>query len=225
MLLEKHPKNIVDCESWFRECPPKEGKKQWVEGRSAMELAKYITQAFPAVPTEIESAIEKIAHSNARFKWDAEYKTALPGKGEGRNHDAILFNNDILVTIEAKADETLGGLVKEEIKKASVNKLYRITKLLEHLFPGNFRNYHDLRYQLITASVGTILEAKKKNVDTAVLLVIVFETNGKVKEENLAINRTDVAKFLEAANAYEENGLTVIPNNTDVKLYFKEIVI
>ena len=42
MKLKKHPKNIVDCDSWYNACPPKKGKKQWVDGRSAKELAKYI---------------------------------------------------------------------------------------------------------------------------------------------------------------------------------------
>jgi hypothetical protein len=78
---------------------------------------------------------------------------------------------------------------------------------------------------LLTASAGTILEAKKRNLDTAVLFVLVFKTTGDVEEVKLASNHQDVLSFLEAANAYDEKGLKVIPNNTGIKLYFKEIVV
>lgn len=225
MLLKKHPKDIVDHNSWRKECPPKKGDIQWVDGRSAKELAKYITKNLYSVPAEIESALKAIVSSKSEFDWDAEYVTQLPGIGEGRNHDAILYNKDIVITIEAKADETLGNLIEDEIKNASVNKLYRITSLLEHIFKGGFKNYQKLRYQLLTASVGTILEAQNQKCKTAVLLVLVFKSNGDVKEENLIANHKDIEAFLSATNAYVENGLFVIPNNTDIKLYFKEIVI
>ena len=59
----------------------------------------------------------------------------------------------------------------------------------------------------------------------AVLLVVVFKSNGKVSEEKLAENSKDIEEFLKATEAYQENGLYVIPNNSDVKLYFKEIII
>ena len=225
MKLKKHLKNIVDLDSWFNECPPKKKEKQWVDGRSAMELAKYITKNLPLVPAELEEAISKVVPADAEFDWDAEYVTALPGAGEGRNHDAVLYNEDIVITIEAKADETLGNLIGEELKNASVNKLNRISKLLEYIFEGSFKDYQNLRYQLLTASVGTLLEAKKQNLATAVMTVLVFKTNGDVIEEKLASNHKDIEEFLTAVGAYEENGLYVIPNNTDIKLYFKEIII
>ena len=225
MLLKKHPNNIIDHESWYNVCPPKKGEKQWADGRSAKELAKYMTKNLPSVPAEIENAIKTIVPAKAEFEWDAEYVTNLPGIGEGRNHDAILFNKDIVITIEAKADETLGNLIEEEIKTASVNKLYRISSLLEYIFKGGFKDYQNLRYQLLTASVGTILEAQKKNCKTAVLIVLVFKSNGKVTEEKVTANHKDVEAFLNATKAYKENGLYVIPNNTDIKLYFKEIIL
>ena len=225
MKLNQHHKKIVTIDDWYKICPPKKGEKQWVDGRSAKELAKYLTGKIPFVPTEIENAVNAVVPADAEFDWDAEYVTNLPGVGEGRNHDAILFNKDIVITIEAKADETLGNLIKEEIKNASVNKLYRISNLLEYLFKGGVKNYQNLRYQLLTASVGTLLEAKNKNCKTAVLIVLVFKSNGKVTEEKVVANHRDVEAFLNATESYEENGLYIIPNNTDIKLYFKEIVI
>ena len=225
MLLKKHPKNIIDHDSWYNVCPPKKGEKQWADGRSAKELAKYITKQLPFVPAEIENAVGSIVSANAEFDWDAEYVTNLPGIGEGRNHDGILFNKDIVITIEAKADETLGNLIAEEIKTASVNKLHRISSMLEYIFKGGFKDYQNLRYQLLTASVGSILEAQNKKCKTAVLIVLVFKSNGKVTEEKVTANHKDVEAFLNATKAYKENGLYVIPNNTDIKLYFKEIIL
>ena len=225
MKLNKHDKGIFDDASWKKIRPPKKGDLQWQDGRSAKELAKYITESLPLVPKEIENAISPIISVNAEFDWDAEYVTNLPGIGEGRNHDAILFNKDIVITIEAKADETLGNLIKEEIKTASVNKLHRISGMLDYIFKGGDKDYQNLRYQLLTASVGTILEAQNKKCKIAVLIVLVFKSNGKVEEEKVAANHKDVEAFLNATKAVKENGLYVIPNNTEIKLYFKEIVI
>ena len=225
MKLNAHKHGITDPQSWKQFCPPKKGDLQWRDGRSAKELATYMTKQFPAIPAEIELTLQPLVSSTAQFDWDAEYVTPLPGKGEGRNHDAILYNDDIVVTIEAKADETLGNLIDEERQHASVNKLHRISALLNTLFDGGFKSYSQLRYQLLTASVGSILEAEKRNVTTAVMLVLVFKTNGNVMEEKLSANHQDIENFLVATNAYEENGFHVIPNNSNVKLYFKEIIL
>lgn len=97
--------------------------------------------------------------------------------------------------------------------------------MLEYIFKGGFKDYQKLRHQLLTASVGTILEAQNKNCKAAVLIVLVFKSNGKVTEEKITANHKDVEAFLNDTKAYEENGLYVIPNTTDIKLYFKEIVI
>ena len=43
----------------------------------------------------------------------------------------IFFNKDIVITIEAKADETLGNLVEEEIKNAENRKKNRNFGLIQ----------------------------------------------------------------------------------------------
>lgn len=225
-IKKDHPKNIVDVDSWKEICPPKKKDKQWKEKRSAFELANYMTKNFPLVPKEIEDTLKAFVSCDTDFKWDAEYATPLPCTGEGRNHDAILLSdNNIVVTIEAKADEPLGNTIEKEIKNASVNKLQRIGKLLDYLFKADFNKYHELRYQLLTAAAGTLIEAERKKVPVAVMLVIVFETTGDVKPEKLEANRKDIDAFLKAVNSHEKNGLMLIPNNTDIELYFKKIVI
>ena len=64
-----------------------------------------------------------------------------------------------------------------------------------------------------------------KELNTAVLFVLVFKTNGDISEEKLISNHKDIENFLEATNAYDEDGFKVIPNNTGIKLYFKEIIL
>lgn len=225
MKLNDHEEHIVDCDSWRMVRPPKKPNLQWKDGRSAKELAKYMTSALPNVPREIEEVLQNFVGMDASFHWDAEYVTELPGEGEGRNHDAIIYNEDVVVCIEAKADEPLGNLIEDEIDGASINKLSRICSLLKMLFKNGFKKYAELRYQLLTASTGTILEAQKRGVDNAVLLVIVFKSEKHTKQEKLDNNDKDIQKFLNVVNATDCKNLKKISNNSDVNLYFGKIVI
>lgn len=225
MKLNEHKDKIVDCKTWQIHRPPKKPNIQWKDGRSAKELARYITKTLPNVPMEIEKVLKTFVDDDAVFHWDAEYVTKLPGSGEGRNHDAIIYNDDIVVCIEAKADETLGNLIGEEIKGASVNKLSRICSLLKLLFKDGFKNYDKLRYQLLTASAGTIIEAQERGVDNAILLVIVFKSENHTTKEKLESNNIDIQNFLKETNAVDYKNLKMIPNNTGINLYFAKIEI
>ena len=62
-------------------------------------------------------------------------------------------------------------------------------------------------------------------IHTAVMLVLVFKTSGDVEEEKLASNHRDIENFLKTANAYDESGFKAILNSTDIKLYFKELIL
>lgn len=225
MRLNKHINNITDCDTWKMHRPPKKPDIQWRDGRSAKELARFITNALPNMPMEIEKILKTFVGESAVFDWDAEYVTKLPGSGEGRNHDAILYNDDIIVCIEAKADETLGNLIGEEIKGASVNKLSRICSLLKLLFKDGFKDYNNLRYQLLTASAGTIIEAQERGVENAVLLVVVFKSENHTTKEKLENNNMDIQNFLQATNAVDYENLKMIPNSTGINLYFSKIEI
>ena len=225
MKLNQHVEHIIDCDSWKEKRPPKKPDIHWQEGRSAMELARYVTSAMPNMPREIEKVLESFVSQESVFDWDAEYVTKLPGSGEGRNHDAIFYNNDIIVCVEAKADESLGNLISDELSNASINKLSRICCLLKMLFKDGFKQYADLRYQLLTASTGTILEAQKRGVDKAILLVIVFKSEKCTTKEKLDINDKDIQNFLSATNAIDYKNFKKIPNNTGIDLYFGKIVI
>ena len=225
---------INDIDTWFQSAPPMGGTKQWKDGRSAKELARYMTANYPAVPKEIEDSLSFFVGKNACFDWAAEYVTDfLPfglGKGEGRNHDAFMFNSDIVVGIEGKADESLGSqLIGDALENASVNKKQRINGLIQMLFGDVPENHKNIRYQLVTASAATLLEATKKNVKKAILMVIVFKKNGYYSEEKIASNNADIQNFLNDISAKENGEYYIIPTaygkENNIDLYFKHIEI
>lgn len=210
------------------------GTKQWKDGRSAKELARYMTANYPIVPQEIENALSFVVDKNADFDWAAEYVTDfLPfglGRGEGRNHDAFMFNSNIVVGIEGKADESLGSqLIGDALENASDNKKQRINGMIQMLFGDSPENHKSIRYQLVTASVATLLEATKKNVKKAVLLIIVFKKNGCYSEAKINANNADIKRFLANISAEQINDYFIIPTaygrENNIDLYFKHIEI
>ncbi|MBQ9784229.1 MAG: hypothetical protein IJW29_01890 [Clostridia bacterium] len=232
MLLKNN--GIADLDSWFKIAPPMGGAKQWKDGRSAKELARYMTANYPCVPKEIENTLSFFVGKNAVFDWAAEYVTEfLPfglGRGEGRNHDAFMFNSDIVVGIEGKADESLGSqLIGDALENASDNKKQRINGMIQMLFGDVPENHKSIRYQLVTASVATLLEATKKNVKKAILMVIVFKKGGCYSEEKIAANNADIQRFLTDIAAKQNGEYFIIPTvygkENNIELYFKHIEI
>jgi len=220
---------ITDINSWFALRPPMGGKKQWKNGRSAKELARYMTKNYPDVPKEIEDLLLKFTSAGSEFEWDAEYVTDFEkyglGKGEGRNHDGMMVNGDIFVGIEGKADESLGNLLGEELNNTSINKRNRIDGMIKMLFDDEAEVHSGLRYQLITASTATLLEAKERNLSKALLLVLVFKKEGSYSPTKIERNNADISKFLTETNAEQKDGCWKIPNKTGIDLYFKKIEI
>src|SRR5690554_6834946 len=103
-------KEIKTIDDWFRECPPKQKNKHWKDGRSAKELARYLTMVLPKVPLELYNIFSKFS-SMDQITVAPEYVTSFVtkgfGSGEGRNHDSLVLMKDAVIGIEAKADEGL----------------------------------------------------------------------------------------------------------------------
>lgn len=220
---------ITDIDSWFELSPPMGGLKQWKDGRSAKELARYMTKSYPIVPKEVENLLSNFTSADSEFEWDAEYVTSFEkhglGKGEGRNHDGMMVNEDVFVGIEGKADESLGNLLGEELKNASDNKMTRINGMIEMLFDDGAESHKNLRYQLITASTATLLEAKERNLSKALLLVLVFKKDGSYSDFKIERNNADITNFLTETNAKSINDYWQIPTKTGIDLYFEKIEI
>ena len=224
--------DIYDLDSWFKVAPPMGAEKQWRLGRSAMELARYMTANFPNVPAEIENILSDFTSSEAVFDWAGEYVTSFAdhnlGRGEGRNHDAFMWNDDVVVGIEGKADESLGSqLIGDAILNASENKMHRIRGMIKMLFGDVPENHKDIRYQLVTATAATLLEAKERNVKNAVLLVLVFKKEGCYSEQKINANNADIDRFLNEISAVPCGKYYLIPTTygkkNSINLYFAKI--
>ena len=224
---------ITNVETWEIKAPPMGKIRQWVDGRSAKELARYMTKNYPQLPTEIESILKEFVRDDSEFDWAAEYVTRFEpfglGRGEGRNHDAFLYNDELVIGIEGKADEPLGSqLIGEALKDATPNKAQRINGMIQMMFGGTPEAHKDIRYQLVTAATATLLEATKKNVKKALLLVIVFNSS-KCSEEKLERNNKDIDNFLRDISAKNIGEHYIIPTRygeeTGVELFFKKIEI
>ena len=54
---------LSTVELWKKKAPPMGGDKQWKDGRSAKELAKYMTSDYPNLPSELEEILSNINNS------------------------------------------------------------------------------------------------------------------------------------------------------------------
>ena len=231
-------KEINTLESWQVLGSPMGGDVQWKDGRSAKELARYILHSYPNIPVEIENILTPFIGTDAFLDWKVEYETSFAhfgyGRGMGRNHDMVIYNDDIFVGVEAKADEPFGDkTIGEELQKASDNKKERIEKLIQLVLGDSVENHLDLRYQLLTACGGILLEAKDRGIPNAVLLVLVFlksgvdaQGNKYFEEEKRLRNNADWNHFLVQMNAQKSsNGYYEILTNNGIKLYAQKIEI
>lgn len=121
------------------------------------------------MPIELEEQLSPFVSSDSVFEWAAEYVTDFAshdlGRGEGRNHDAMMVNDRIFVGIEDKADESLGSqYVETALIGASDNKKHRIEGMIHMLYGDSPEVHKEIRYQLVTAACATLLEAKMRGL-------------------------------------------------------------
>lgn len=228
--------NIFTIEDWKRISPPMGGDRQWKDGRSAKELARYITATLPNVPFEVETVLSHFVSKDSAFEWAAEYVTDFAshnlGRGEGRNHDAMMANDKLFVGIEGKADESFGSqYIGTALIGASDNKKHRINGMIDMLYGASTENHTNIRYQLITASCATLLEAKERKLNKALLMIIVFKKKGCYSEEKVGQNKKDMQDFLKSIGAIQaaDGDYWFVPTDYGkrhgIDLYFSEISI
>lgn len=208
---------ITTVDEWFKAAPPKGEKTQWKEGRSAMEMARFaVSKEFPAF---ILRLTKWAGIDDQYYKCEPEAKTSFE-KGMGisgpRNHDLLMVGDNSIIGVEAKVSESFDKTLQEKKVGASANMLTRLTKCKEYLFGDNIPSDADeLYYQLFSATIGTIIEAKRRHKNTAVALFVTFK--GKVSKEpnysdNVKINNDAFVKFCAALGLGPEGGkLKYIP--------------
>lgn len=206
-LTDGSGSTITGWQSWS---PPKH-VQHWVPGRSAMECARaWFRTGSLGCPEEIRRLLESnavtraLAFSHGR----PEMVTALPMRGEGRNHDLWLVGHSgdqqVTVCIEAKADEPFGDFVANALASArrrnpETGLPARARKLIE-VITGREADpekapWASVRYQLLTALAGTALQAQKDRSAFAVLVVHEFVGSATV-DEKVLVNARDLAAFV-----------------------------
>lgn len=118
----QHIRSFTD---WEKYALPPYRKVHWREGRSAFELGRSWTSGGePTVPAQLVQLLESKEGTRRTVikSGITEHETTLPFSNRGaRCHDlALRAERDgcvVTICIEAKADESFGGTVAEELRK------------------------------------------------------------------------------------------------------------
>jgi hypothetical protein len=215
---------IRSFDDWERfALPPARKKLHWKPDRSACELGRIWTASGePAVPRQLTELLE--SHEGTRgisiLSGITERETPLPFGSRGpRCHDLALHGEQdgraVTICIEAKADESFGGMIRREYNAARRSAARRkgghtkfperldwliVSLLALHAFEDDQHQVladavADLPYQLLPAFAGTLLEAEHQGASKAVFIVHEFCTP-KTADANLDANADALNRFL-----------------------------
>lgn len=219
----KNDTKITSVEDWYKVAPPKKPAEQWKDGRSAKELARFVTG--PSFGEFVKLLLKNMGIKEQDFVCEPEAETRFEiqssleqidlGVSGPRNHDLLMTGKTCVIGVEAKVSEKFGEYtVKKEWEKACTpnKREKRISGLIQFLSDGVYQDYEhtpdsikELQYQLFTATVGTILEAKRKVIKEAIVLVMVFKGNvAKEDDYNTKCDNNDAA-FNAFKNAFFVN--------------------
>ncbi len=187
LSIVKNGVAIHSVSEWREFAPPQNPERQWKENHSARAFAEYATSdKFPAL---IARLLAKCGITMQGFKCEPEAITPFPencfGKNGPRHHDLLMVGEDCVIGVEAKVSERFGKRISQEAENASENKRKRVLGLVNYLegtsfneivFPADIK---DLRYQLFTATVGTIIAAKNAGKTTAIVLLLSLNMSSK----------------------------------------------
>jgi len=205
-------KEIRSVGDWFAAAPPKLGRRQWADGRSAKELARawFPAAGGPTVPPELQELLDSRRETRgAAFdRGEPERVTTFDRcGGEGRNADLVLWGRcpigKLLVSIEAKADEPFGEVAGEYVRKSiSANPRSQVPERFGLLcrgllgLPPENDEAPSLRYQLFTAIAGALVEGQAFGADAT--LFVVHEFIGETDDDKVAANAADLNRFVRA---------------------------
>ena len=205
-IRSSNGQEIRSVDDWLLYAPPKRGILHWKDGRSAKELAKsWLVTGSPNMPDDLVTLLTSNP-ATAGFAIEAaipEMTTQLDHfGGEPRNHDLILLGHAreqrVLIAVEAKADESFGKPIHEELESAKPNSKVpdRIGLLSLSIFGRPIDgDLGYLRYQLLHGLAGTLIEAKKQQADIAVFVVHEFICS-ETRPANIARNKADFTEFI-----------------------------
>ena len=200
----------ITNDNWEKSWSPKE-KKQWKDGRSSKELAKFASSEY--FPSLISQVLKSCGIAEQNFECTPEAKSSLGigfRSGGCRNHDLLMEGDeDCIIGVEAKVSESfdkdwINALNEQKNNKTEENtRAYRLRK---RLVKFDSEEVDKIGYQLFTATRATINYAIKKKKNKCIVLVIVFEgeiDKGNQYEEKVAKNNKDFVEFCKAVGVQD----------------------
>ena len=212
---------ILTINDWLNYCPPMNPKKQWVDYRSAKEMANFWTQS-----KNQETFLSYIQTIKNDLKFQCaipEFITKFDNYDNPRKNDLCIFAEDksgnVLISIEGKSDEPFGdkyvnqALISSIITKKSNSKSKKFDRLCE-LYQRYNQNtdFFKIRYQLSYWFAGTIDEAFRNNVNSVFLIVQEFHSF-KTNQDKIKTNKDDFDFFVK-----------FITNSEYKKINYKNII-
>ena len=214
-------REISSVWSWFAGAPPKGGERQWKHRHSAKELAlAWCRGNRVQMPGAVGQLLGSNKHTAGFVPMDVlpEHVTPLDDfRGETRNHDLIAVgpaaSGHTLLAVEAKVTEPLGPRLDEQLAAAATKPTSKVPDRLALLCTALFGEPFDptrliddaevrrLRYQLLTASCGAVIEAGRRGCDQAILLIHRFaelSVDGTFAIDPADTLDTDFERFLRA---------------------------
>lgn len=221
---------IFSVDDWCACAPPKH-EEQWLEGRSAYELAyAWCGTGRPAMPPEIRQVLDLLPDGQGLSVETVhpEHQIRIDGRsGEPRNADlafvATSGERRVAVTVEAKADEPFGSTVAQTmaaaLERAVSNPrsdgLGRVRELARSLFMPSepkqkLPKIGSLHYQLLTATAGSLAYAEAEGADAAMLVVHEFRTS-RTNDDLHKANGNAFARFIARLSGQSEVPLAAAP--------------
>lgn len=232
MIIKYKDHIITNLSDWENVVFSGKKKIHWKEGRSAYSLADFIINQHGVV--QIENILSPIIPEPFVFdKAFPEFEARFDKYGRGREHDLAIWGTTktgkkLFIGVEAKVDESFGDTIAFAYQKATAklnrgentNAHKRIEELLQFNFDKTAKEDHQLRYQLLFSTAGTLCI----DADIHIMLILVFKTDDYDKDKG-AMNYNDLVSFLKTADAnkIDKNTYQLNKVNKKLTLIYKEI--
>ena len=225
VLIIKNGRTPTTNSEWFEIAPPKEKEKHWKPYHSASELADYFLHYQGIVPPEIDEMLDALDVKADSFICEPECETYFPedrfNGGGPRNHDLLMVGSDVVIGLEAKATETLDKNVSISLAGGSPTREERYRNICRDILSRDIEECSDVKYQLLSATLGTLLEAQRRNIKKAVVLVLLFDSK-IVPEKHIENTQKDIDNFTNKL-IQKSNGSYSIPYLPDIDFYVQFI--
>jgi hypothetical protein len=206
---------ISSVNDWHLYAPPKNPVIQWQDGKSAKELARaWFRGGKLDMPKDLRWLLKShsVTSNFEPYEGFAEHKTPLDNFGEPRNHDLVIIGNSdkqkILIGVEAKETEKFDEPIAQKKSDNPRSNIENRKQLLsEQLFGRSIdKDIGLVRYQLITGTAGTLIEAKNQNSKYAVFIIHEFLTSKSDVFKSEA-NSFEIDRFVKAITKNEVTSL------------------